>query len=102
MWTMLLGLFAKPLGAAINNALAAGAGAATLWLSQKGVDASITAPIITGLVSVLSLSISALAATQGVTIPVINADQNNGARVVNAADARAAGLPKIDAPIPKT
>lgn len=97
----LLGLFAKPLGAALNNALAAGSAAVVLWASQKGVDTSIATPIVAGIVNVISLTIAGLAATQGVQIPVINQDQTNGVRVVNAAAADRASIPSVAAPAPK-
>lgn len=81
MFRSILMMFATPLGAAINNALAAGAGAAILYGSQKGIDATISTPIVGGLVLAISATISALAATQGITIPVINFS-NNGVKVV--------------------
>lgn len=81
-WVSILGLFAKPLGAAINNALAAGSAAVLLWTSQKGIDTSIATPIVAGVVNVISLTIAGLASTQGVQIPVINQDSTNGVKVV--------------------
>lgn len=98
MFKSILMLFAKPLGQMINNALQAGSAAVIAYAATKGFDAGVTTPIVAGLVGVISLAISGLAATQGVVIPVINADPNNGVRVVNADAARAAGLPKADAP----
>lgn len=91
-----LTLFARPLGAAVNNALAVASAAVVAWSVTKGADAGIVTPIVAGVVNVISLSIAALAATQGVQIPIINNDQTNGARVVSAADANAAGIPAID------
>lgn len=101
MLKTLLTLFAKPLGAAINNALAAGSAAVILWSTKQGADAGIVTPIVAAVVNVISLSIAGLAATQGIQIPIINADPTNNVSVVNAADARAAGLGKVDAPGPK-
>jgi len=97
-WTMLLGLFAKPLGAAINNALTAGSAAVLAWSATKGIDQGIAVPIVAGIVNVISIALSGLAATQGVQIPIINADTTNGVRVVSSDAAKAAGLPKVDAP----
>lgn len=101
-WMMLLGFFAKPLGAAINNGLQIGASATIAWAATKGVDAGITTPIVAGAVGLLSLTISSLAATQGVQIPVINFDQTNGVRVVPVTKAREHGIAPADAPIPKS
>ena len=101
-WTMLLGFFAKPLGAAINNLLQAGAAAVIAWAATKGIDAGVTTPIVAGVVGAISLTISSLAATQGVQIPIINADTSNGVRVVASDAAKANSIPKADAPIPKT
>lgn len=97
-WTSIFTIFAKPLGAMINNALAAGSGAAILWASQKGIDASVSTPIIGGIALAASQIIAALAATQGVQIPVINNDTNNGVRVVAAASADRANIPAANAP----
>jgi len=91
-----LTLFAKPLGAAINNALAVASASVVAWSVTKGADAGVVTPIAAGVVNVISLTIAALAATQGVQIPIINADTKNGARVVAAADAKAAGIPPLD------
>ncbi len=99
-WLSLLGIFAKPLGAAINNGISAASGAALVWATQHHIDAGISVPIISGLALVVSTAISGLAATQGVQIPVINNDTTNGVRVVASDDAKAAGLPKQDAPLP--
>lgn len=101
-WTMLLGLFAKPLGAAINNALTAASAAVLAWSATKGIDQGIAVPIVAGVINVISIAISGLAATQGVQIPIINADPNNGVRVVAVDAALANSIPKQDAPIPKT
>lgn len=93
-------MFAKPIGAMINNALSAASAAVIVWAASKGFDEGITTPIVSGIVLVISQAISALAATQGVTIPIINADPANGVRVVDAKAAMENGLPKVDAPIP--
>lgn len=91
-------LFAKPLGAAINNALTAGSAAVIAWSVTKGADAGIVTPIVAGLVNVISLSIAGLAATQGVQIPIINKDVTNGVVVVPATAtnaAQAVNSPKV-------
>lgn len=99
-WKALLGLFAKPLGAAINNAISAAAGAAITYAATKGIGADITTPIVGAVAFAISSAISAAAATQGVQIPIINNDQTNGVRVVSAAKADEKGLPPVDAPKP--
>lgn len=91
-------LFAKPIGAAINNALAAGSAAVIAWSISKGIDGGIVTPIVAGVVNVLSLALQALANSQGVQIPIINQDASNGVTVVNARDARDAGIPAANAP----
>lgn len=97
-WISLLGLFAKPLGAAINNGLTAASGAVLAWALTKGADASIVTPIIAGTVNVISLAISGLAATQGVQIPIINKDATNGVMVVSSYDAGAKSIQAVNGP----
>lgn len=101
MLKTVLTLFAKPLGSAINNALAAGSAIVLGWAVKQGADAGVVTPIIAGVVNVISLAIAALANTQGVQIPIINADQTNGVRVVSARSADAAGVAPVSAPVPK-
>lgn len=98
MLKTMLALFAKPLGAAINNALSAGAGATVLWATSKGVDANLTTTVVGSLVFALSNIISGLAATQGVQIPVINNDVTNGVKVVRSSVTAAT----VDGPNPST
>lgn len=95
-WMFFIGLFAKPLGAMINNALSAGSAAVIAYGASKGFDSGMTTPIVSAVVLGLSQTISALASTQGVTIPIINADTTNGVKVV-AANSPA---PAVNAPIP--
>lgn len=83
-WLSLLGIFAKPLGAAVNNAIAGASGAAIVWAVNKGVDVGIATTIVSSLALIVSTAISGMAATQGVQIPVINKDVTNGVRVVAA------------------
>lgn len=96
-WASLFGLFAKPLGAMINTGLAAGAGATIAYGAQHGVDASISTPIVGAIALGLSTIISGFAATQGVTIPIINNDPNNGVKVVSSS----VSAPSVSAPIVK-
>lgn len=97
----LLSLFARPLGAAINNALAAGSAAVVLWSAKQGFDGGIVTPIVGAAVNLISVTIAGLAATQGVQIPIINADARNGVTVVSSRAAENAGIPKANAPLPK-
>lgn len=94
-WLSLIGLFAKPLGAAINNGIAAASGAALVWASQHHIDAGIAAPIISATALAISTAISGLAATQGVQIPIINKDETNGVKVV----ASSTPAPAVNAPL---
>jgi len=91
-------MFAKPVGALINKGLAAGAAAAITWAVTKGVPSETAVTVAGSIVLAISTIISGVAATQGVTIPIINADPANGVRVVDAGSAVAAGLPKVDSP----
>lgn len=99
-WKVLLGMFAKPLGAALNQALATGSAAVVAWSVTKGADAGVVTPIVAAFVGALSVTIQTLASTQGVQIPLINNDPNNGVRVVNSVAADHASLPPVCAPIP--
>ena len=99
-WLSLLGIFAKPLGGMVNNAISAGAAAAIVWAVNKGIDQTTAITVVSSIALAISTAISGLAATQGVQIPVINQDPTNGVRVVNSDDAKAAGLPKQNAPLP--
>lgn len=83
-WLSLLGLFAKPIGGMVNNALSAGSAAVIAWSVSKGADASWVTPAVAGITLAISQTISGLAATQGVQIPVINKDETNGVKVVAA------------------
>lgn len=96
-WLSLLGIFAKPLGAAINNGISAASGAAIVWAVNKGVDANIATTVIGSIALAVSTAISGLASTQGVQIPVINNDKTNGVVVVPATNA--AQAVKVDAPL---
>lgn len=95
-WLSLLGIFAKPLGAAINNGISAASGAAIVWATQKGVDAGIVVPVVSALALAISTAISGFAATQGVQIPIINKDPANGVQVVKAGTGGAV----VNAPLP--
>jgi hypothetical protein len=96
----LLTMFAKPLGAAINNGLLAASTAFVTWSVSKGVDSSTASTIGAGLVAAASALIQLGASTQGINIKLINADKTNGVSVVKAVDAAAAGIPQVDTPNP--
>lgn len=98
-WLTLLSLFAKPLGQAVNNGISAASGAAILWATQKGIDANLATAVVGSIALAASTTISALAATQGVQIPIINKDQTNGVTVVPAREAQSAGIRPVDAPL---
>lgn len=97
-WKVLISLFAKPLGNMVNNALAAGSGAVIVWATAHGADAGWVTPAVAGIALAISQTISGLAATQGIQIPIINSDQTNGVVVVNAAAANAKNIPAADGP----
>lgn len=97
-WKVLISLFAKPLGNMVNNALSAGSAAVIAWAVSKGADAGWVAPAVAGVVLAVSQTISGLAATQGIQIPIINNDVTNGVVVVNAAAASAKNISVADGP----
>lgn len=92
--TSILSLFAKPLGAMVNNALLAASASFVTWSVSHGMDNGTSSTIAAGAVGVISALVQWGASTQGVNISVINNDPTNGVTVVKAADAKAAGLPK--------
>jgi hypothetical protein len=83
-WTSILGVFAKPLGAVINKGLAMASAAFVDWAVAKGLPLDSATSLATIVVMGISTLISGFAATQGVQIPVINADDTNGVKVVSA------------------
>ena len=97
-WLALLGIFAKPLGGIINNAISTASGAAIVWEVNKGVDSNIAVAVVGSVALAISTAISGLAATQGVQIPVINSDKTNGVVVVPATPSAQAA--QVDAPLP--
>lgn len=95
VWLLpILGLFARPVGALINNGLTIGAAAFITWSTAKGLPLDSAQTIAAGVVGIISSAISGLAATQGVQIPIINADPNNGVKVV----ASSAPSPAVNSP----
>lgn len=97
-WKVLISLFAKPLGNMVNNALAAGSGAVIVWATAHGADAGWVTPAVAGVALAISQTISGLAATQGIQIPIINNDVTNGVVVVSAATASAKNISVADGP----
>ncbi len=93
-WTSIIGIFAKPLGAIINKGLAAGAAAIIAWGAAKGWPMDSFTPLLSMIVLGISTAISGFAATQGVQIPIINADDSNGVKVV----ASTSPSPAVNAP----
>lgn len=77
-------MFAGPIGAMINKGLAIGAASFVAWSTAKGLPIDSASNIAGLVVAAASTAISGLAASQGVQIPIINADKNNGVKVVNA------------------
>jgi hypothetical protein len=95
MWQSLLSLFAAPLGAIINKALAVGGASLVTWAVSKGLPADSAATIGGALIVAASTAISGFASSQGVQIPLINADPNNGVKVV----ASTASAPAVNSPL---
>lgn len=83
-WLSLIGIFAKPIGALINKGIAACAAAVIATSVAHGNPVGDITQVVAALALGVSTLISGLAATQGVQIPVINADQTNGVQVVKA------------------
>lgn len=93
--TSILSLFAKPLGAMVNNALLAASASFVTWSVAHGMDNGTAATIAAGVVGVVSALVQWGASTQGVNISVINNDPTNGVRVVSARVADAANIPAV-------
>lgn len=94
----LLSLFATPLGSMINKGIAFASASAVTWTVSKGLPADSAVAIFGALGGVVSTAISALAATQGIKIAVINADDTNGVKVVPVSSP----TPSVDSPRPAT
>lgn len=94
-WLAILGIFARPLGAIINKGIAAGAAAVIGYSVAKGNPLGDLTPVISAVALGVSTLISGLAATQGVQIPIINADMTNGVKVV----ASSAQAPTVNGPL---
>lgn len=77
-----LKMFATPLGSFINKSLASAAAAVVGYSAAKGNPLGDVTPVVSMLTVAASTVISMLAATQGVKIAVINADDTNGVKVV--------------------
>lgn len=88
-------MFAGPIGAMINKGLAIGAASFVTWSTAKGLPLDSASNIAGLVVMAASTAISGLAASQGVQIPIINADQNNGVKVV----ANTATAPAVNSPL---
>jgi hypothetical protein len=99
--TSVLSLFAKPLGAMVNNALMAASASFVTWSVSKGMDSGAATTVAAGVVGALSALVQWGASTQGVNISVINSDPTNGVTVVKASDAKAAGIPSASTTLPK-
>lgn len=90
-----IAMFAAPLGAVINKGIAIAATAAITWSVSKGNPLGDISNIVWALAVGLSTLISGFAASQGIQIPIINADTTNGVKVV--ADSTPAAA--VNAPI---
>jgi len=100
MWLTLVSMFAGPIGAMVNKGITIASASVVAYSRAKGDPLGDVSNVVAMIALAASTAISGFAATQGVQIPIINADQTNGVRVVVAADAKAAGLPKQNAPLP--
>lgn len=95
MWQTLIGMFAAPLGAIINKGITIAATSVIAYSVAKGNPLGDVSTIIAALAVGLSTLISGFAASQGIQIPIINADATNGVKVVEAS----ASAPAVNAPI---
>jgi hypothetical protein len=77
-------MFAGPIGAMLNKGLAIGAASFVAWSTAKGLPLDSASNIAGLAVAAISTAISGVAASQGVQIPIINADTSNGVKVVRA------------------
>jgi hypothetical protein len=94
-----LKMFAGPIGNTINSLIATAAGSAVAFSVAHGNPIGDVSNIVAMLALAASTAISGFAATQGVQIPIINADPANGVRVVAAKAAIDKGLPKASGPL---
>lgn len=99
MWTSLIGLFAGPIGTMINKGIGVGAAALVATSVAHGNPIGDISNIVGMFAVAISTVISGFAATQGIQIPIINADQTNGVTVVPASAARNANINAASAPL---
>jgi len=95
MWKTIVGMFAAPLGAIINKGIAMGAASVIAYSVAKGNPLGDVTNIVMMLAAGLSTLISGFAASQGIQIPIINADPTNGVKVV----AQDSPAPVVNAPL---
>lgn len=95
----ILAMFSGPLGQLMLTGITAGGAMLTTYLVSKGVEAGSAGAIAAGLVSALSAAVQVLTGTRTAQIRAVNST-DNGVRVVPAADAQAAGIPKVEDPQP--
>lgn len=81
-WRSLVSLFAAPLGNIVNRGIAVASTAVITWSVSKGVPGDVVTPIVASIVLAVSTAIAAFATSQGIQIPLINADPTNGVKVV--------------------
>lgn len=95
MLVMILKMFSGPLSQMAEKAIFAG----VLWLLTKGnLDTGSATQIAASIYAVFSLLFSAITGTQTLKFASVN-DANNGAVVVAASDARAAGIQPVTTPV---
>lgn len=82
-------MFAKPLGSFVNKSIAAAAASAITYSASKGNPIGDVTGVVGALALAASYGVSMLASSQGVKIDVLNADQNNGVKVVRDNNANA-------------
>lgn len=82
-WRTIVSLFAAPLGNLINKGITVGSTAVVVWAVSKGVPDGVIAPLVASVVLAISTVISGFASSQGIQIPIINADTTNGVKVVS-------------------
>jgi hypothetical protein len=95
-WKAIVSVFASPIGAVINKGLAAGSAAFIGWATAKGLPADSATSIASMVVLGLSTVITGFASSQGIQIPIINADVSNGVKVVPMSSP----TPSVNAPNP--
>jgi hypothetical protein len=91
----ILNMFAGPIGGLVEKGILAG----VMYLAGKGIIAGDAAGIAASVYGTLSVLFTSFVNTQTAKAQAIVETTGNGITVVPAADAKAAGIPSVTAPV---